>query len=721
MTSLVFRFLAEITATTMLAAPPLAEQVVIRRTDFGVPHILAQSEAAAAFGFAYCQAEDHLPTILIGLAAARGELARATGNPKDAESDFTVRRFRVYERSVNTYHKLDPDFRAILEGFAAGLDFYLEKHPERAPPWLVKVTGHDVAAYGTLGVQRFAFDRDGIIRKFLDSKSGRTAASVTSRNEDLAGSNMWAFAPSRTTSGHAILMGNPHQAWSPVATYYEGHFTVPGKLNFYGSTFVGRPILTTGFNEQLGWSHTVNYPDLEEIYELSLDSDRPDHYLFDNNSLPLERQDVTVQVPKNGALEPATRVYWHTPLGPVLLRTDDKIYILRSACYDEFRAYQQWYRMTQAKNRDEFRQALATQAVPMFNICYADRAGNIDYLWNGTVPMLPHAAHEFEPVPAASSDEVWTRIHPLADLPQLANPLGGYVQNCNAPPYFTNLFEPLDINRYPPYFERHRLGFRTQHSLELVHGGRQFSLEEIRDLKFSPRMLLAERIKDDLASLPGLSGDASAAARVLKDWDGTVAADSAGGVLFERWWSHYAHNGSRDFSKPVLPDTFSAPWTPQSPMSTPRGLGNPERAASALSRAATEIAREYGRLDVPWGDVHRVKRGELDLPVSGGSGFLGCFRVLDFTELRHGRQYVRGGDGWIFTVEFADPPRAYSVLGYSQSEIPGAPHFADQTPLFCQNQMKPVAFTEPDIQARTIRAYRPGEETVAAAPAANKP
>jgi acyl-homoserine-lactone acylase len=65
---------------------------------------------------------------------------------------------------------------------------------------------------------------------------------------------------------------------------------VPGRLNFYGSTFIGRPILTSGWNEHLGWSHTVNGPDLEEIYELSLDPARADHYLFDGGSIPLARE-----------------------------------------------------------------------------------------------------------------------------------------------------------------------------------------------------------------------------------------------------------------------------------------------------------------------------------------------------------------------------------------------------------------------------------------------
>ena len=107
---------------------------------------------------------------------------------------------------------------------------------------------------------------------------------------------MWAFAPNRSQSGHAMLMGNPHQPWQPVSTYYEAHMIVPGRMNFYGSTFIGRPILTSGWNEHLGWSHTVNAPDLEEIYELDLDPARPDHYLFDGGSVAMTRDDAEITI-----------------------------------------------------------------------------------------------------------------------------------------------------------------------------------------------------------------------------------------------------------------------------------------------------------------------------------------------------------------------------------------------------------------------------------------
>ena len=340
-------------------AAKLASSVQIRRTQYGVPHIQGESFEAAAFGFGYCQAEDHLLDVMRGILGTRGELAQTFGpgdDQKNVEADFFNRQFRVYRRAVATYHQLDPDYRSMVEGFAAGLNFYVERHRASVPDWAPTVTGHDVAAYGVAGVMRFAFNRSNLIKDFLKTQGVATAMFDDAPDDSMVGSNMWAFAPSRSRSGRTILMGNPHQPWAPVSTYYEAHMIVPGKLNFYGSTFIGRPILTSGWNEHLGWSHTVNAPDLEEIYELALDRERPDHYRFDGASVPLERDDVVVGIKGKGEPASETRTFWHTPLGPVIHRTADKVFVLRSAsCYENYRAYEQWLRMTQTKSFAEFR------------------------------------------------------------------------------------------------------------------------------------------------------------------------------------------------------------------------------------------------------------------------------------------------------------------------------------------------------------------------------
>ncbi len=690
-------------AYATMPRPALANQVEIRRTEYGVPHIKGETLEAAAFGLGWCQAEDHAVTIMELMLTTRGELAQHAGK-SELESDFRNRQYRVRARAIETYHKLSPDYRSMVEGYAAGFSYYVDRHRAELPDWVQPITPHDVAAHGLTGVARFAFNRGKIVEKMIKNlEAGESVAKAFDDCEGHMGSNMWAFSPERTKSGKAILMGNPHQAWSKVATYYEAHLTVPGKLNFYGSTFIGRPVLTTGFNENLGWSHTVNYPDLEEIYELTLDPNEPDHYLFDGGSVPMQREDVTIRYKTDDGIAEETRTYWHSPLGPIVYRTDTHAYALKSVAYDEFRFYEQWLHLAQCKTYDEFRSVLDVRAIPMFNIAYADREGNIYYLWNGSIPDIPHENHKEEPVPASTSAEVWTRIHPVSELPQLLNPKGGYVQNSNSPPYFTNLHEPLAREDFPDHFPDNKLSLRTQHSLQIVHNKKKFSLEEVRDNKFSPGMLLADRVKDDLIKAVK-KNKPNAAARdalaVLKDWDNTTKAESRGAVLFTAWWAKYSKDNEH---------LYEEPWVESKPTSTPRGIGDAARAAAAFDEAIAETTEKYGDIAVAWGDVHRVRRGNVDLPVSGGDGLMGCFRALKFAEADDGKLIVNSGDSWIFAVEFGDTPRAYSVVGYSQTSNENSPHFNDQSVLYANNEMKPVAFTEPEIAAHLLRAYRPGD------------
>jgi acyl-homoserine-lactone acylase len=104
-----------------------------------------------------------------------------------------------------------------------------------------------------------------------------------------------------------------------------------------------------------------------------------------------------------------------------------------------------------------------------------------------------------------------------------------------------------------------------------------------------------------------------------------------------------------------------------------------------------------------------VRRGDIDVPVSGCPAGLGCFRHLGFRETEDGRLEAYTGDAWILAVEFADEPHAYSVLVFGQSPRPESPHYSDQAEMFARGELKPVAFTEAQIAAQLVRAYRPGE------------
>jgi acyl-homoserine-lactone acylase len=190
---------------------------------------------------------------------------------------------------------------------------------------------------------------------------------------------------------------------------------------------------------------------------------------------------------------------------------------------------------------------------------------------------------------------------------------------------------------------------------------------------------------------------------VIAKWDRTVAPASRGGVLFELWWRRYVAGTRAD-------TMFAVPWDPKAPVKTPRGIKSLPRAVDAFAWAATETAKRYGRVDVAWGDVHRVRRGTVDVPVGGCSGDIGCFRVLQYRDDPDGKRQAVGGDGWVLAVEFGDQPRAYSVLAYGESPRPDSPYFSDQAAMFARGELKPVAWSEADIAKQTVVRYRPGEK-----------
>ena len=442
--------------------------------------------------------------------------------------------------------------------------------------------------------------------------------------------------------------------------------------------------------------------------------------MFDGGSVPLRREWVTVEFKNGEGLARESREFFHSPLGPVIHRGGGKIFVFRSAPDGEFRMAEQFLKMMRATNLEEWKSAMRMRAQPGSNFTYADRKGNIFYLWNATIPDLPHLSGEDRMAIAASgSDEVWTELVEFDVLPQLLNPKGGYLHNENDSFHYTNLNQIFDPEDFPENFPEPRLGLRSQHALELISNGRKLTLEEVVDLKHSMRMLLADRIKGDLVaavrnSHPG--PEMSSAIQLIESWDNTVAAESRGAELFRVWFRHYLMDeevwsgATREQRKEAWNSAFLHPWNPDEPLTTPRGLADPERAVEAFREALDETREKYGEWNVAWGEVHRLQRGSVDVPVGGCPGSLGCFRVLAFEENESGKRVASNGDAWVLAVEFSDPPRAYSVLAYGQSSKEDSPHYTDQSELFARNRMKKVAFTEDEIRAQLLRKYRPGSE-----------
>lgn len=693
-------------------APDYATHVEIRRTTHGVPHIKADNIGAAYYGLAYVQSEDYGARVPLDLLRARGEMGRWFGRDS-MERDFAA--YVDYARALTTYPFIDEDTRAAYEGFAAGVNRYVELHGEEFPAGFAPhftgydVLAHDVSSATAAQAARFLSRIDPNYRRArapVASISPAEGAAPGTPWSDVPdeGSNAWAFAPSRTKSGRAILLRNPHLQWS--AGYYEGHITVPGQLNFYGDFRIGGPFgVIGGFNRDLGWSTTNNDPLLGQVYAFERDPTSADHYLLDGVSRPIENERVKVDYRDGSAMASETRELPRTPFGPVVYRDSNRIYVLRAAMDGDFRSGEQFLRMMRARSLAEWKDAMRMRARLNSSFTYADRAGNIFYLWNAAIPSLPQGiGSDTAATPVHGLADLWTHYVPFDSLPQVLNPKGGYVHNENDAPYFTNMHQPLDRAKFPAYFPEPRLGLRSQLAIDLIDTRRKLSLTDVLALKHSYRMLLADRVRDDLVAAVRASGTTSEvkqAIDVVARWDKTVAPASRGGVLFELWWRRYIAGARAD-------TMFAQPWSDSAPTRTPRGIRFPARAADAFAWAVGETAQRYGRADVAWGDVHRVRIDSVDVPVGGCNGDIGCFRVLWYKDDPDAKREAVGGDGWILAVEFGDQPRAMSILAYGESPQPGSPFHSDQAAMFARGQLKPIAWSEAEIARQTIRRYRPG-------------
>ena len=716
-----------------VAEAAVAARVEIVRTAYGVPHIFAQDLEAMGFALGWVQLEDWGDVTAVNLVKGRGTYAAFVGRDSIG-GDFAAR--ETYAQAVATYPRLAPETRAVYEGFAAGVRHYVRLHRDRFPAWMSPdFTGLDAHALevqswsrgdASAFVRRLRATQRGGGRGDMDDGEGAETtatmgagdveASARERAAEAAaleaasafaldGSNAWAFHGSRTTSGKTILLRNPHLSWS--AGYYEAHVVVPGVLDFYGDFRIGGAFgIIGGFNRHLGWATTNNYPTYSQVYALKADRDHPDHYLLDGRSHALQERSTTVEYrTARGGLDVETRSTWWTMHGPVIHRTDETIYILKDPRDGEWRRGEQFLRMMMSSSLDEWMGIMSMRAHPSSNFTYADAAGNIVHLYNARLPLLPHPPTGDTAAVATRTSDIWKELVPFQDLPVYVNPTGGYVQQANDTPDYTNLNVPMSRDTMPANLPEPRLRLRSQLSLDLVHDAPPLSLEDVVALKHSPRMLMAERVLDDLlaairASGKATTGPAAGALAALESWDRTAAAQSRGGVLFQLWADRYEDTAdTARFHREA--------WTADRPTETPVGIGSPETAVSAFEWAVADMARRGWAPDVPWGEVYRVIRGDVDEPVSGCPPTMGCFRTLSYTEDPSGRFAADRGDGWVFAVEFGDVPRAYSILAYGESNLPDSPHFADQAALFAHGKMKEVLFTREDVEAGVVRRYRP--------------
>jgi acyl-homoserine-lactone acylase len=677
------------------ARPPAVPRSEILWDTWGVPHVYGRTLDDLGYGYGLAQAQLHGDAILRLYGLARGRGAEYWGE-RYAASDRMMRAVGVPAAGARAVAAQDAEFRRYLEAFAAGINAYARAHPERIAAEVrpvLPVTAADVLAHG----YRVMFT-------FLSLTGGPPLTDMGGLPRGAApGSNAWAIAPSRSASGHAMLLANPHLPWNEaLMRFTEAQLVGPG-IDVSGVTLVGLPVIAIGFNDHLGWSHTVNTIDALDVFTLRL---APGGYRMDGRVRPFETRQDTVRIRQaDGTVRAEAFTVRRSVQGPVIGEADSTATAVAVEGMDQTGMLREWWDMGRARSLAEFETALRRLQISMFNVIYADRAGHILYLFNGRVPVRGQTAFAQAqgPVRGDTSATLWRGTLPYASLPRIVDPAGGYVQNSNSPPWFATRPSPLDPARYPAYLAPRWVGFREQRALQMLAADRSITFAELVAMHHDSHMLLADRILDDLIPAARASGRPLAleAAGVLERWDRAAEPGSRGAMLFMLW-------AQRMFEG--VPETgrgFARPWSAADPAGTPDGLADPAAAVATLEQVAEMMKARLGGLDLPWGQINRI----AELPGNGAPGDpLGVFHVVAYAPQGETFQAVFG-DTYVAAVEFTPAgPRAQAVLSYGNASQPGAPHNGDQLRLIAEKRLRPSWRTRAEIESH-LESRTPIERT----------
>jgi acyl-homoserine-lactone acylase len=665
------------------------ERITIVRDEYGVPYIYAPTDAEAAYGLIYAVCEDDFGSMVETFANVRGKLGSIKGK------DGVLLDFFLYFTGIDTlvearYEKdLSPDFRRLVEAATQAANDYAAAHPDQVPRKdLFPVRPQDFIKGYCLSLSlmagtgmAFKMIREGKIREFLEPNEG--------------GSNAMAISARRSDDGATRLLINSHQPMEGRFAWYEAQVHSDEGWQFHGGLFPGGVTLFIGVNPFIGWAHTNNYNVWGDIYKLKTKGKK---YFYDGQWRKFQTRTAPLRLKLFGKVAlPIRKKIYACEYGPIYRRKGTH-YALRFPANTDIRAAEQWYRMNKARTLQEFKNALKMEALPMFNVVYADGEDNIFYISEGKYPLREPGVNWTNPIDGTSSQTKWTKLVPWEQKPIIENPECGYVYSVNQTPLHTTCSQE-NWNR--PFcglqlFEYNRGDRYMEMFAEL--DGRPISRADFLRIKFDPSYSRKGRYARNYAALYRLNPQKyprlAYAIQKLKRWNRRGDADNKDAAL--ALVTHYFLEKITQTSlalQMILNDTVTE-----------------REAVKALSKARRFLLKYHKTLDVPLGEVQRHRRGTVDLPIDG---MLEVSRAIHVgrQKPKKGRFRAHGGDCFIMYSTWDAKRRQIleTVNCYGASARPESPHYTDQMHLFVNHQMRSVTFDKQVTLKRAEKVYRPGQ------------
>lgn len=407
------------------------------------------------------------------------------------------------------------------------------------------------------------------------------------------GSNAWALAPSRTTTGGALLWGGPQVGYYAPEVFDELEVE-GGPFHIHGVGVPGGgPGIVIGYTPHTAWSITTSQDDQVATYVDRIRASGGGYqYWWRGAWRPVQQRTETLQVRGESANLPIagqlplptytqqTVTYYRTFHGSAAAPVPCTVSYLDAAAgraYCKVRTF--WntelqiglalVALNQATDLKQFA-AGVHQNVAGFNFVYADDRGNIAYWHTGRIPLWPKGADPRLPLPGGGADD-WRGYLPPSQWPSVVDPAQGFIASWNNKPQ-ASWDDSGDGTLWGAYQRSRQLmrmlsGHRRFSPTTLWQMARRVGELDLRDtLGFRPFLIT-------LASARGLSPIEREAVRAVVGWDGTAfypaGAELAGGhatgnvrspgfAILSAWFSNIEDLVAQHVFGPVLGESGPA-------------------------------------------------------------------------------------------------------------------------------------------------------------------
>ena len=715
-----------IACSPQAAAPPVsanvaawqkrAEGVTIVRDDWGVPHIYAKTDADVVFGLMYAQAEDDFNRVETNFINSQGRLAEAEGE-EQIYRDLRMKLFIDPEQLKAEYAKSPEWLKALMDGWAEGLNFYLHTHPEVKPrvitrfePWMALSfsegsIGGDIERVNIAQLQAFYGG---------EPKKLTSIDDFTAPPSEPTGSNGIAVAGMNTASGKAQLLINPHTSFF---FREEAQMVSEEGLNAYGALTWGQFFVYQGFNDKAGWMHTSSSVDnIDEYLETVTKKDDGSYtYRVGAEERSLTPKKIVVPYKTANGLANKEFTVYRTHRGPIVREVDGKWVSVR-LMEEPMKALIQSYSRTKARSLAEYKKVMELHTNSSNNTLYADADGNIAYFHSNFIPKRDPKFDWTKPVDGSNPASEWNGVLSFDETPNVVNPPNGWVYNTNNFPFSAAGVHSPKQKNFPAYVDSGSENPRGVHAIRVLDGKKGFTVDSLIGAAYDSYLpefeiqipLLLKAHAQAPASNP-LKARLTEQIAILKDWDYRWSAASVP--------TSVAIFYGEDLWQRVSADARKAGVSVYEYMRT---RATAQQRLEALAAASDKLAADFGKWQTPWGDINRFQRLTADIvqkfddskpstPVmftSARWGSLASFGARAYPGTK--KWYGTSGNSFVAVIEFGDRVKAKAVTAGGLNSVPGSKHFNDQAERYATGSLRDVYFYREQLKGHTEREVQAG-------------